>query len=379
MNELLNISLGGVRSEPDYRDIPMSAVLGAPSGLPQKFQANNAQLPIWNQRKIGACVGHASGKKKQNQELDETNSIVAINPRFIYALAKSMDGLIGEGTYYRLGMKVLQKFGAPPEIPGYENDTNLSHAKYIDLKKIPQEAYDLAKKYAIASYAMVGSYLQISEEQLMQAISTGNGALLGVSVGKEWWTNKQGVPSWNEADLLPLRPPAAIVSGHAIFPDGYEVVGDSRLKVFFINSWSDQWARVGRGWFWYDEYKPFLVEAWSAVDLPNNYLDTIKQLPDAKTFKHDFNTDLETGHRGDEVKVLQTALMIDGEFPRDLYAELLKTNELGYYKPNGVTQTAVREFQYKYKVASLPELIALNGRRVGPKTRAKLNQLYGNP
>lgn len=378
MNEFLKISLGGVRSEPDYRDIPMSAVLGAPAGLPQQYQAQNSQLPIWYQRRIGACVGHAAGKKKQNQELDETQSVIPINPRFIYAIAKSLDGLIGEGTYYRLGMKVLQKYGAPPEIPDYTNDTELTHADYIDLKKIPQQAYDLAKKYAIASYAMVGSYLQISEEQLMQAISAGNGALLGVQVGKEWWTTKQGVPSWNETDLLPLRPPAAIVSGHAIFPDGYEVVGDSKLKVNFINSWSDQWGHSGRGWFWYHEYKPFLVEAWSAVDLPNNYLDTVKQLPDAKTFKHYFATDLVLGQKDNEVKALQTALMIDGDFPRDLYAELLKTNELGYYKPNGVTQTAVRDFQYKHKVASLPELIALNGRRVGPKTRAKLNQLYGN-
>jgi len=374
MNQTLpSFSFGGIQSEPDYRDVPMSAVLGAPAGLPPRFIADVSQLPIWNQRRIGACVGHAAGKKKQEQELDETKQIVAINPRFIYALAKNMDGLPTEGTYYRYGMKVLQKFGAPPEIPEYANDTTLAHADYIDLSKIPQKAYDLAKQYAIASYAQVGSAYSIAPEQLEQAIAQGDGCLLGLQLGKEWWTDARGNPAWDVASLMPLRPPQAVVSGHAIFPYGYEEIG-SRLKIYFINSWSPDWGDVGKGWFYFDDYKTFLVEAWGAVDLPNNWQDQIKQLPPASQFKHDFARDIAIGEKNDEVTALQTALMIDGEFSKDLYAQLLGKNELGFY--GTLTQKAVADFQKKYAVASFLELLAVNGRRVGLKTRLKLNQLF---
>lgn len=368
------IAFGGIQSNPDYRDIPAAAVLGAPADLPQKYKVDTAALPLWNQRRIGACVGHAAGKKKQNQEWDETHEVVPINPRFVYALAKAEDGLPNEGTYYRLGMKILQKVGAPPEIPEYLNDTNLSHADYIDISKIPAKAYELAAKYRIASYATIGSFMNITEEQLMQGVSAGDGVLLGVQVGKEWWTNKSGQSSWSEADLLPLRPPAAIVSGHAIFADEYEVVGDSKLKIWHTNSWSKDWAAGGRGWFWYHEYKQFLIEAWSAIDLPNDWLEKLKQLPSAETFRHRFNQDLELGQRSEEVAALQTALMIDGNFSKELYAELFKQNQLGYY--GSITQKAVREFQFKYKVASAAELWLVNGRRAGVKTRIKLNELF---
>ncbi len=370
-----NFSFGGIQSEPDYRDVPMSAILGAPVGLPAYYIADITQLPIWNQRKIGACVGHASGKKKQEQEFDETKQIIPINPRFIYALAKSMDGLPTEGTYYRYGMKVLQKFGAPPEIPEYQNDTTLAHSDYIDLTKIPQKAYDLAKQYAIANYAQIGSTYNITVEDLQQAISQGHGCLLGVQLGKEWWTDTRGNPAWDAASLMPLRPPKSVVSGHAIFPYGYEEVG-SRLKIYLINSWSGDWGDAGKGWFYFDEYKDFLVEAWGAVDLPNNWQDQIKQLPPANQFVHYFARDIAMGEKSDEVKALQTALMINGEFSKDLYAQLLIKNELGFY--GSITQKAVANFQKKYAVASFLELLAVNGRRVGVKTRTKLNQLFNN-
>jgi len=208
----------------------------------------------------------------------------------------------------------------------------------------------------------------------MQAIYEGNGCLLGLNIGREWWTNKNGQPSYAEADLLPLRPPATVVNGHAIYVDGYEVTPDARLKVFFMNCWTQFWARDGRGWFYFDEYKNYLTEAWSAIDLPNNWMEIIDQLPSAETFKYYFGVDLLIGAQGDEVKELQTALMIDGVFSQELYTNLLKKDQLGFYGP--VTQKAVRDFQFKYKVASLAELLIVNGKSVGSKPRKKLNDLY---
>lgn len=379
-DKLAAFSFGGIQSEPDYRDIPMSAVVGEAKTFPQSYRVNDQGLPIWNQKKIGACVGHAVGKKKQVQELalppQGAGKIVKLNPRFPYALAKSIDGIPGEGTFYRLGVKMLQKYGIPEERPEYSNDTDLSHAEYIDLSKISPEVYQAALPYRIASYAQVGAPFAISAEELMQGIFSSDGILLGMQIGKEWWTDVKGVPSWNALDVLPLRPPKSVVSGHAIFADEYEIIGDSRLRIGFTNSWSELWADQGRGWFWYDEIKNFLIEGWAAIDMPNDFLEIVKDLPSAESFHHNFATDIEIGQNNAEVANLQTALMIDGEFDRELYIKLLQQDELGFY--GDITRKAARAFQFKHKVAPASELNAVNGRRIGPKTRSKLNELFNH-
>lgn len=73
-----------------------------------------------------------------------------------------------------------------------------------------------------------------------------------------------------------------------------------------------------------------------------------------------FNKDLIIGNRSDDVKRLQQLLATD----KSIYPEGLAT---GLYGP--MTQKAVRAFQKKY---GLPQV-----GRVGPATRAKLQQVFG--
>lgn len=79
-----------------------------------------------------------------------------------------------------------------------------------------------------------------------------------------------------------------------------------------------------------------------------------------------FNRDVAYGEMGAEVKILQEALRKFGFYGADLQAN-------GVYDEQ--TRKAVLGFQMKYAVAPIQELNALNGRRAGPKTRAKLNEL----
>ncbi len=373
MEKILDrFSLGGIASVPDYRDITMDAVFGAPvpSELPPFYFSDITKIPVMHQRKIGACVGHASAVEKAQQELKETGGVLPFSPRFVYALAKAEDGLPAglEGTYYRLGLKVLQKHGCATEAT-LPNDTTLGHEDYIfsrDTSKIPAAAFDEAKKYAIKSYAHVGFFMDIGEQQLKRAIMEGEGILLGMQVGKEWWSDKNGNPSWRAEDLLPIRPPASVVSGHAVFPYGWDTV-NSRARFHIRNSWSAEWGDRGNGWFFHDEWKKYLTEAWAAVDLPNNWIEEARELPPAETFKHFFGFDLAFGQKSDEVRKLQIALKIDGTFPKSV-------GETGFY--GEITRKAVLDFQKKYGVASFAELLLVNGRRVGAKTRRKLNELF---
>lgn len=79
-----------------------------------------------------------------------------------------------------------------------------------------------------------------------------------------------------------------------------------------------------------------------------------------------FTKDIVFGEMGMEVKNLQEALRKFGSYGANLQAN-------GVYDEQ--TRKAVLDFQLRYVVAPIQELNALNGRRAGPKTRAKLNEL----
>lgn len=87
----------------------------------------------------------------------------------------------------------------------------------------------------------------------------------------------------------------------------------------------------------------------------------------AAPFKHLFSSDIRFATSGPEVKALQEALKVDGTFPKNVIPT-------GYY--GDITRVAVIAFQKKHRVASPQEIAYLNGKVVGPKTRAKLNQLF---
>jgi len=80
--------------------------------------------------------------------------------------------------------------------------------------------------------------------------------------------------------------------------------------------------------------------------------------------KYIFYNDLQFGQTSEEIKKLQDILKFEGLFPTNVESS-------GYY--GAVTQKGVQGFQLKYAVVT--EVDAGYG-RVGPRTRAKLNELY---
>lgn len=114
------------------------------------------------------------------------------------------------------------------------------------------------------------------------------------------------------------------------------------------------------------------------LDLANNWRDKegneIINIPVPKP-KHVFMSDMEFSpvfNVQQEVKMLQTILRYEGLFPTHVNGQEVEIS--GYY--GAITARAVLAFQEKHNVASLKELTALGGMRVGPKTRKVLNDLY---
>lgn len=83
--------------------------------------------------------------------------------------------------------------------------------------------------------------------------------------------------------------------------------------------------------------------------------------------KYNFTRVLTFGMSDPDIKALQDILKYEGFFPK---------NVEGSSNYGTVTAKGVLDFQIKYQVAPLNELQSLQGRRVGDKTRAKLNSLY---
>ena len=75
--------------------------------------------------------------------------------------------------------------------------------------------------------------------------------------------------------------------------------------------------------------------------------------------------DLWYGMKDIEVKYAQQKLIKLGYLSAGL--------DTGFYY--NLTQQAVKKFQSDYSVASLWELLVVNGKRIGAKTRVKLNNL----
>ena len=83
--------------------------------------------------------------------------------------------------------------------------------------------------------------------------------------------------------------------------------------------------------------------------------------------KYKFERDLVFGVRNNDVAMLQECLKYEELFPINVPSTGLYLN---------ITAKAVLAFQLKYNVAPIEELIALKGRRVGPKTRQALNKIF---
>lgn len=357
MSEELVPALGAVKSPPDYRDVPLAAAGVVP--LPDTFQTDVSPFPVWNQQKIGSCVAHAFAKAMQMWWFKKHGEVVNFSPRFLFILAKQIDGLpYGDvGTYPRIVASIAKNVGCCTEalLP---NDSSLTYDQYINPALITQAMRDEAAKYKIPGYVFAHTAYEIR-----QAIYQYGAVSLLMQIGKEWWTRPDGVGSWNKADIDPLRIPAVVVSGHEIVGFGWEGTFDD-----IFNSWSKDWADKGTNKFDISKWGPWVGEAIAIADIPQNVLDIVHQLPTPQDFHHTFNTILNPGDKNQEVIWLQAALMLDGEFDATLYAQLLQEGSLGFFKPGGVTQTALTKFQKKYGIAPYP--------RVGPLTQAQLNKLF---
>ena len=358
---------GAIPSAPDYRANIVAAALAAISAtptptLPVALATDLTKLgaPL-NQMQTPSCVSHSIAMLMRLWWYLKTGQIVLFSPRYLHIRSGLVAGAgPNDGRDPISVMKIAMQYGCATEAT-CPNDTTLSPADYLNLAITPAMDAEAAA-YKIPGYAPITP----TQFGIRQAIAKYGAVSLLMQISNAFWTDKNGNVTYAQAAIDPVRAPASqadIISGHELTGNEFDASLDG-----FINSWGATWAKGGSSDYLFNEWENYIVEAVAIAEIPPATLALVQGLPAAGEFKHNFTTTISYGSSGDEVRALQIALAIDGDFG---YPEIT-----GFY--GTITQQAVLAFQKKYNVAPLAELQSLNGRSVGPLTQAALNKLFNH-
>ncbi len=319
-------NLGGRDKPRDDRDIKLGAAAPPAYTFPRILSNTKAwDMTVEYQCDQPACGAHAGA------EMKDLALGSRFTPRFTWADIKTFDGWgLDTGTDMRSVFKSITKTG----VLDYNllgNDALLPPDMYV------HPTITAAMRLNAANHAGMGyGFIQdLSFPGLKQFIYDHGPTIVQLRVGKEWWTDTHGVSSWQEKDILPLRIPITIVSGHFVVAHSYD-----ENFIYFVNHWSEQWGRKGHGYFG-GNYMPWINDAGALFPLV-------------------FKKDLDVGMTDPDVLDLQRYLNTHG-FPVAASGVGSLGHETNFFGP--LTKVALQKFQYANKIT--PSLGYF-----GPLTRA---------
>lgn len=296
---------------------------------------------IYDQDGSGSCGMQTMAKLLGIENVREENKFVEYSRRDGYSQRRNS----GPGMWMQDGFHIVYKKGLTLEqlMPSHKmNEAEMNDDS--DRKTIDRQ---------IALVGRAGGYVQsrvIDFNLIANAIALGKGVALACYFNSGDWNNGEVINRENGK------------FGHLVAGVDY-CLWKGKRGIAFDNSWTEHWGFNGQGVITEDQP----IRAWGFLkDLENIWRDKEgKEIP-----KPQYRWDRDLGYRMDnlEVSYLQRALMYEECFPID-------TPATGYY--GNITAKAVILFQRKYNVAPEEELVALQGRKVGPKTRKKLNEIFG--
>jgi hypothetical protein len=301
------------------------------------------RFPIFDQDGSGSCVAQTCAKLLGIENFLEEGKFVHFSARDIYS-RRDNQGL--PGMWLQNGLDIAYRYGSTLE--------QLMPSQ----KKNEQEMNDFSDRKTIdeqmALIGKAGGYVQsgvIDFNMIANIIAQEKGVALACRFNSGDWVNGKVI---NREDGK---------YGHLVTGVDY-CLWEGKKAIILDNSWDYNWGFDGQGIITEDQP----IRAWGFLqDLKNTWRDEEgKEIPKPQ---YKWRRDLGFGMDNLEVSYLQRALMYEECFPIDVPAT-------GYY--GNITAKAVLLFQQKYQVASEEELVTLEGKKVGPKTRAKLNELFAS-
>jgi hypothetical protein len=205
------------------------------------------------------------------------------------------------------------------------------------------------------------------KQAINYAADNKGGVMILRRVGDTYWKDANGVNSWDKNKIVPIRVPKVFSSGHEEFLYGYdEEPNTGRIRIYWLNHWSKDWADKGRAWEYLDEWLPYI----------NEIRVVVAALPPAPSdFTYYFTKTIKEGDKGADVLALQHALDLEGCY--DYNPTDGSPKYTGNFVKGGYTFKAVVKFQEKYASEILAPIVLTKGTGVvASMTLKKLNALY---
>lgn len=344
-NEFQNGALVDVRPEEKKRkDFYVKEVFASanPVNWVEKTRAEWRTFPDQDQDGSGSCV--AQTVKKIATVLlwlkEKTSVVFSATPIYQARSNKPMPGMLGVEAFdaWKNNGITLESLVSSSQM----NDAQM------DAAIVEQYEKDIAKVFQI------GGHIGITEGDFETVASviqtTGKAVMTWFYFTTEEWSREIPViidPSLKLVDAL--RHSVAAVDCFCFAGKKFLLIEDSAHFGGLTRRLISEDFFKARNWF---------------VRYPMNFTFDVQPVEKPKP-QHFFLTDLEFDMTNDEVKALQDVLRYEGLFPTN-------SQSTGYF--GAITLKAVQGFQTKYGVIVPGEP---GYGRVGPKTRAKLNELYG--
>ncbi|HEY1037166.1 MAG TPA: peptidoglycan-binding protein [Candidatus Paceibacterota bacterium] len=305
-------------------------------------------------------------------------------------VAQSMAKLMGILAYLRWGIFIVFSAGHI-----YLRRINKNWASG-NMGMIATDVYSIAQKGVTLEEFMAGQNLGESgmnalyENDLHKAVNLkiGNYIVLPVgdieAVASVIQKTKKGVMTWlrfwnNEWTAVPVVIAPNPDSHHSMATVDFTLY-EKEKSLVNDESWGNTYGFEGQRVIKESFYRARNTHASYPMDFKFDF-DAVP-MPDKKSFSNplvfieiDSNTQvvkpqfaaIHAEQKADVVR-LQDALKKEGVLPSNIASTGLYQN---------LTAKAVKAFQIKHSVASMAEINSLGGKRVGEKTLAKLNQIYG--
>jgi hypothetical protein len=330
--------------ERDYLHKEIAAGLSLPNWVEKKPE-DFISYPIKNQGSTSACVAFSFAKQLEIDELSENGVYRILSPRSLYSLGYLPNG----GMYDRQAATILIQKGMT--LNSLLPSDNLTEQQMRDASDYKPDAQQVALVYKHDNIIFADNNLDtiasIIESYRQQGQKKGVGIIIAGSNNGTWLSTFPKPPASNETKWY-----------HKVVATDYGLINGVKY-ISIDNSWGTYAGMQGKQ-FLGEDYVPFILETDYTLNLPDNWRDLAQTIPKPH---YVWNNDLKIGSTGEDVLMLQKALQYLGMFPINSIQQ-----PTGYF--GGLTRQAVMTFQVAYQISPVSGI-------VGPLTRAKLNQLFG--
>jgi len=230
--------LGFIPDPHDQRDVTWRAAV-APQAIstPNSFKISSVG-GVLNQGATSQCTCYATATLKMHQEFKEHKKYYKFDPAWLYAIAKSKDGIPDQdGTYLRIVLAEIQNTGYLAKAERYKlkDDTHFKIEKYVRLTSI---------------------------QQVKEALYHVGPVVFGIMLD-------DGIYTPDKTGVIP-EPNDRTIGGHAMAMVGWndnKKCQGSKGAFLVKNSWGAEYGNKGYIWYPYSHFTHYDEwDAWRTVD-----------------------------------------------------------------------------------------------------------------